>query len=126
MEISKNRSFGQIALGFFLLSHPGPVAFHLIAVAGFAVFAAWTHLAWSTIFLVVAAHAAMQLSIAMLNDYYDRRLDARSKPGKPIVRGLVTPREALIAGLFMILLMLVLLLFLNPLALLISLGYLAL
>lgn len=122
----KQRSFGQIATGFFLLSHPGPVAFHIAAVAAFAFFAAWPHLVWSIILLVIAAHAAMQLSIAMLNDYCDRRLDALSKPSKPIVRGLVTPREALGVGLFMIVLMVGLLLFLNPLALLISLAYLVL
>ncbi len=124
--MGKTRSFGQIALGFFLLAHPGPVAFHITAVAAFAVFAAWGHLIWSVIALVVAAHAAMQLSIAMMNDYCDRRLDALSKPRKPLVRGFVLPREALGAGVFMALLMVALLLPLNPLALVISLAYLAL
>jgi 4-hydroxybenzoate polyprenyltransferase len=126
MQIIQKRRLGQIALGFFLLSHPGPVTFHLIAVAALAIFAAWGHLVWGVIGLVVAAHTAMQLSIAMLNDYCDRRLDALSKPNKPLVRGLVTPREALVVGILMILLMLALLLFLNPLALWISLAYLAL
>ncbi len=126
MQIANKRRFGDIALGFFLLSHPGPVAFHIAAVAAFAIFAAWGHLVWGVIALVVAAHAAMQLSIAILNDYCDRRLDARSKPNKPLVRGLVTPREAVAAGIVMMLLMLALLLLLNPLALLISLAYLAL
>jgi 4-hydroxybenzoate polyprenyltransferase len=126
MEMVKKRSIGQIAFGFFLLSHPGPVAFHIVAVAAFALFAAWGHLVWGVIALVVAAHAVMQLSISMLNDYCDRRLDALSKPGKPLVRGLVTPREALVVGILMGLLMVVLLLFVNPLALLISLAYLAL
>lgn len=122
----KQRGFDQIALGFLLLAHPGPVAFHIAAVAAFAFFAAWPHLVWSIIVLVVAAHAAMQVSIAMLNDYCDRRLDALSKPGKPIVRGLVRPREALVAGICMALVMVGLLLLLNPLALVISLAYLAL
>jgi 4-hydroxybenzoate polyprenyltransferase len=126
MEIAKKRSVGDIALGFFLLSHPGPVAFHIVAVAAFAIFAAWGHLVWGVIALVIAAHAAMQLSISMLNDYCDRRLDALAKPDKPLVRGLVTPREALAAGIAMMLLMLALLLWLNPLALVISLAYLAL
>src|ERR1051326_8134788 len=112
MEIAKKRSFGQMALGFFLLSHPGPVAFHIAAVAAFAIFAAWGHLVWGVIALVVAAHAAMQLSISMINDYCDRRLDALSKPNKPLVRGLVTPGEALGVGIFMALLMVALLLFL--------------
>lgn len=126
MDISKKRSVGQIALGFFLLAHPGPVAFHIVAVAAFAISAAWGHLVWGVIALVVAAHAAMQLSIAMLNDYCDRRLDALSKPGKPLVRGLVLPLEALGVGVFMAVLMVFLLLFVNPLAMAISLAYLAL
>jgi 4-hydroxybenzoate polyprenyltransferase len=126
MEISNKRSVGQIAQGFFLLSHPGPVAFHIVAVAAFAIFAAWGHLVWGIIALVVAAHAAMQLSIAMINDYCDRHLDAQSKPSKPLVRGLVTPGAALGAGIFTALLMVILLLFVNPLALGISLAYLAL
>ncbi len=76
--------------------------------------------------LVISAHAAMQLSIAMLNDYCDRRSDAQSKPEKPISRGLILPREALIAGLLMIAIMLILLIPLPQLALVISLCYLAL
>jgi 4-hydroxybenzoate polyprenyltransferase len=68
----------------------------------------------------------MQISIAMLNDYCDRHMDAVAKPKKPIPRGLVHPHEALIAGLFMIVVMLLLLLPLPRLALVISLAYLAL
>ena len=75
---------------------------------------------------MIAAHTAMQISIAMINDYCDRRLDAAGKPEKPIPRGLVHPREALVAGLFMIVLMVLLLLPLPPLALLVSLLYLTL
>jgi len=124
--MDKKRSIAEIAWGFFLLTHPGPVTLHVIAVAMLAVFAAWGHLVWLTIVLVIAAHAAMQWSISMINDYCDRRLDALSKPKKPLVRRLVLPREALIAGVLMAFLMVILLLFLNPLALLISLAYLAL
>lgn len=126
MKIVNKRSTEEIAWGFFLLTHPGPVALHLLAVLALALPAAWPHLVWSTIILLVAAHAAMQCSIAMLNDYCDRRLDALSKPDKPVVRGFVLPYEALIGGILMALLMVILLLFLNPLALLISLCYLAL
>jgi 4-hydroxybenzoate polyprenyltransferase len=108
--------------GFLLLSHPGPVAFHLLAVALFALLAGWPHLTWSTLLLVVGAHTSMQLSIAMLNDYCDRRLDAASKPGKPIPGGLVTSREALLAGCLMIALMVLL----PPVAWVFSLFYLAL
>lgn len=126
MEIAHKRRLTDIARGFFLLSHPGPVLFHIIAVTVFALLAAWPTFVWSTIALVVAAHAAMQVSIAMLNDYCDRKADALVKKTKPIPLGLVRPREALVAGLAMIVLMVLLLLPLNPLGLLVSLIYLAL
>jgi 4-hydroxybenzoate polyprenyltransferase len=126
MPTAKQRSLRELATGFFLLTHPGPVTLHVVGVAVFAVLTAWSHFDGRVIVLVIAAHAAMQCSISMINDYCDRCLDALSKPNKPIVRGLVTPREALAGGIGMALLMLVLLLFLPPLALLISLLYLAL
>lgn len=126
MATARKRRPAEIALGFFLLCHPGPVFFHLIAVTLIALLATWPHFIWGILALVVAAHAAMQLSIAVLNDYCDRELDARGKQSKPIPRGLVYPHEALTAGLLLIVLMLVLLLPLNPLALLISLLYLIL
>jgi 4-hydroxybenzoate polyprenyltransferase len=126
MQIAKKRTFNDIILGFFLLSHPIPVLFHIIAVTIFTLLASWPHFIWSVILLVIAAHAAMQVSIAMLNDYCDRRIDAQSKPDKPISRGLILPREALIAGLLMIAIMLVLLIPLPLLALVISLCYLVL
>ena len=126
MQITKKRTFNDLVLGFFLLSHPIPVLFHIIAVTIFTLLAAWPHFIWGVIVLVIAAHAAMQVSIAMLNDFCDRRIDARSKPEKPIPRGLILPREALIAGLLMIAIMLVLLIPLPLLALGISLCYLSL
>ncbi len=126
MELTRKRSLKEIALGFFLLTHPGPVTLFLVIVTVFALRASWPHLIWTTIILVITAHAAMQFSISMINDYCDRQLDAAAKPSKPIARGLVLPRESLIVGLIMILVMVVLLLPLNPLALLVSLCYLAL
>lgn len=124
----KKRSVADIAWGFLLLTHPERLAFLLVGVSAFALLASWPHLAWTTLVLLIAAHGAMQVSIATLNDYCDRRLDALSKPKKPLVRGLVRPQEALVMGLLMIPLMLGLLLFLpSPLlALLVSLIYLVL
>ncbi len=122
----KKRRPGDILHGFFLLCHPVPVLFHLVAVTAFALLAAWPRIAWNTLLFVVAAHTAMQLSIAVLNDYCDRDLDAVSKRNKPIASGLVTAREALLCGHLLIILMLALLLPLNRLAMLLSLLYLAL
>ena len=126
MEIVKKRRASDMLWGYFLLSHPGPVFVHIIGVSVFTLLAAWPRPIWGTIVLVIAAHTAMQISIAMINDYYDRGLDAVGKPEKPIPRGLVTPREALLVGLLMIVVRVVLLLPLNPLALFISLVYLTL
>src|SRR5215467_12640118 len=126
MQITKKRTFNDVILGFFLLCHPIPVLFHIIAVTIFTLLAAWPRFIWSAIVLIIVAHAAMQLSIAMLNDYCDRKIDAQGKPDKPIPRGLILPREALIAGLSMIAIMLILLIPLPRLALVISLCYLAL
>jgi 4-hydroxybenzoate polyprenyltransferase len=126
MEIIKKRSPGEVVLGVFLLCHPLPVLFHLLAVTLFALLAAWPHINWNIVGLIVAAHTAMQLSIAVWNDYCDRRIDASAKKNKPIPRGLVRPQEAFIAGLLLIVLMVLLLLPLNPLALFVSLLYLAL
>ncbi len=126
MEITKKRRPAEMFLGFFLLCHPLPVLFHIFAVAVFALLAAWPHLDWKIFGLIVAAHAAMQLSIAVCNDYCDRQVDTISKKDKPIPRGLVRPWEALIIGLLLIVIMVLLLLPLNPLALPVSLLYLAL
>jgi len=126
MQITKKRTFNEIISGFFLLSHPIPVLFHIFAVTIFTLLASWPRFIWSVIVLVIAAHAAMQVSIAMLNDFCDRRADAQSKPEKPIPRGLILPHEALITGLLMIAIMFVLLIPLPRLALVISLCYLAL
>lgn len=124
MEIVKRRPLGKMLYGFYLLSHPIPVLFHTIAVAVFALVASWPRFNWGVIALVVAAHVAMQLSIAILNDYCDRRLDTLGKKHKPIPLGLVRPQEALMLGLLMIVVMVLLLLPLNPLALLVSCLYL--
>lgn len=126
MEIAKRRSLSDVLYGFYQLSHPVPVLFHTIVVTIFALVAVWPHFNWGIIALVVAAHVAMQLSIAILNDYCDRRLDTLGRKNKPIPLGLVYPREALVVGLFMIALMVMLLLPLPPLALLISCIYLVL
>ena len=125
MEIIKRRRPRAILRGLFLLTHPVPVLLHIVGVALFALLAAWPTIAWKTFVLVVLAHALMQLAIAILNDYSDRRQDALSKKLKPIPLGLIRPGEALLLGVLCVGLMLIVLLFLPPLALLISLLYLA-
>lgn len=126
MQIAKKRSFASRLRGFYRLGHPVPVLFHLIAVTVFALLAAWSQPVWWTLLLIAGAHTAMQLAIAVFNDYFDRERDALGKPEKPIPAGLVTPREALLAGWILLALMVLLLLPLPPLAWLLTLGYLTL
>ncbi len=125
MSSVAKRRFIDIPAGFFWLCHPGPVCLHIIAVSLFALLAGWPHIIWSTFGLVVGAHLAMQLSIAVFNDYCDRQSDALSKKNKPIVRGFIQPREAFILTFIFTAIMVALLLPLPPLALVVSLFYLA-
>jgi len=126
VEAKKKRSVGDMVVGFWMLGHVEPIIFILTVVALFAVRATWPRPPWTLILLLLAGQAAMQLSIGILNDYCDRRLDALGGNNKPIVLGLIRPHEALLAGLLMIAIMFVILLPLNLIALLAALGYLAL
>jgi 4-hydroxybenzoate polyprenyltransferase len=126
MHIVRKRSISDIALGFFLVTHPLPTALFVTTVAIFSLGAMWPHLLWSTFLLLILGHATMQFSINTMNDYCDRYRDAISQPAKPIVRGLVMPREAFIFSILMGIVMVVLQLRLPPLALIVSFGYLAL
>ena len=125
MKVINRRSFADLLRGFFLLGHPGPVGFHMLAVTILILLASWPRVQWGTFLLLFTAHLAMQLSIAIMNDYCDRERDAMGKKPKPIVMGLVRPKEALVAASFLMILMVLLLVPLNPLALVVSLLYLA-
>lgn len=126
MQITKKRSFGTRLQGLLRLGHPIPVLFHFCAVTIFTLLAAWSRLSWPFVLLTVGAHTAMQLAIAVFNDYCDRERDTLGKPEKPIPSGKVTPGEALIAGGALLALMVLLLLPLPLLAWLLTLAYLTL
>jgi 4-hydroxybenzoate polyprenyltransferase len=123
---TRKRSERELAVGLWRLAHAERIVLILAAVTLFAVRASWPHPPWATILALLAGQAAMQFSIGMLNDYCDRELDAASGKDKPIVIGLIRPREALLAGCLMIALMFVILLPFNHLTLLAALGYLVL
>src|ERR1700687_579775 len=95
MNVVGKRRPADVLRGFFWLCHPGPVMLNVCAVTVFALFPSWPRVHWNVLVLVISAHLAMQLSIAIFNDYCDRERDVLSKKNKPIVRGLVLPREAL-------------------------------
>lgn len=125
ISLGGGRRPSDVLRGFFWLCHPGPMLFNVTAVIAFAVLASWPDVHWKLIALVASAHLAMQLSIAILNDYCDRERDVLSKKNKPIVRGLVLPGEALFTSCLLMVAMVVLLIPLNRAALWVSLLYLA-
>ena len=126
MELKKRRSVGDVLIGLWMLTHVERIILILAAVTLFAVRATWPHPPWATILLLLAGQSAMQFSIGILNDYFDRHLDALGGKNKPIVLGLIRPQEALAVGLFMIVIMFAILLPLSFFALLAALGYLLL
>ena len=74
--------------------HPFPTLLNVAAVAGLASVA--THgvpAAW-VLFRMLAVMLCAQCAIGVANDYFDRDLDAATKPWKPIVAGLVSPSTA--------------------------------
>ena len=92
MEVVKKRRASDILLGFYLLSHPGPVFIHILGVTVFTLLAAWPRLLWGTIVLVIAAHAAMQIR------QFRRRDDSGSGGGGPLDdgrdAGIVAPTQS--------------------------------
>jgi geranylgeranylglycerol-phosphate geranylgeranyltransferase len=113
----------QRALGLLLVTHPIPSSLYVVAVALFSLLAARaSHRPLDPLLLarVLAGVACTQIAIGTLNDYRDRALDALSKPAKPLVRGLITPRMALIQVGVATLLALVLFAPLGPLPLLLG------
>ncbi len=113
----------QRAFGLLLVTHPIPSAMYVVAVAVFSLLAAAASRRpldpWLLTRVVIGV-ACTQIAIGTLNDYRDRALDALSKPTKPLVRGLITPRAALVQVGIASALVLALFAPLGPLALLLG------
>jgi 4-hydroxybenzoate polyprenyltransferase len=73
--------------------HPFPTLLTVGATAGLAFVADATPGA-TVLARMLVAMALIQCAIGAVNDVADRELDAASKPRKPIVAGIVTPRAA--------------------------------
>ncbi|GAC1451126.1 MAG: hypothetical protein PVSMB4_10740 [Ktedonobacterales bacterium] len=97
--VATRPGLGGRALGFLLVTHPIPSAMYVVAVGLFswlAAAAAHRPLDPGTLARVLVAVACAQAAIGTTNDYCDRALDARAQPTKPLVRGLITPDQALV------------------------------
>jgi 4-hydroxybenzoate polyprenyltransferase len=74
--------------------HPFPTALNVLAVAGLAVVAADGTPDAGLLLRMLAAMLAIQSTIGVVNDIFDRELDAETKPWKPIPSRAVPFRAA--------------------------------
>lgn len=86
-------------VGLFRLLHPFPTLMNVVATLAFAVLATRGRLPWSTALGLGGTMLTLQAAIGITNDYVDRDLDRLAKPAKPLVRGPLTPRIALVLGI---------------------------
>ena len=100
---TRNRPDVRRMLQSARIIHPFPLALNVAATAALAVIASDGLPPTSALLRLTGAMFCVQAAIGASNDYFDRDLDARTKPFKPIVRGLVAPRDALVlAGGFVL------------------------
>ena len=81
-------------LAWFRLLHPFPSLLNAVAVALFAELASEGRVPASVLLRLVALVACSQFAIGSANDVVDRRLDAASKPWKPIAAGQIAADTA--------------------------------
>jgi len=74
--------------------HPFPTLLNVAATAGLAFVASDGTPDAGLLVRMLALMLFAQCAIGVTNDIFDRELDARTKPWKPIPAGLVTPRAA--------------------------------
>lgn len=90
------------ARGLVQLTHPLPSMMYVLAIIVFSMIASAANdrtPAPLDIALVAFGVACAEIATGALNDYCDRHLDAQSNRSKPIVRGLVSPWEALVLAI---------------------------
>ena len=75
-----------------LFTAPGDV------LAGYLVVKAGTHMSWSHLVLLMAASVCLYAAGVVLNDYFDRDVDAVERPERPIPSGRIRERDALKLG----------------------------
>jgi 4-hydroxybenzoate polyprenyltransferase len=83
--------------------HPFPTLLNVAATAALAFVAAGGRPDAGVVARMLALMFCAQSAIGIVNDYFDRELDAATKPWKPVASGLVSPAAALVlAGIFML------------------------
>ncbi|MFB6092926.1 MAG: geranylgeranylglycerol-phosphate geranylgeranyltransferase [Haloquadratum sp.] len=102
--MSGERTGPQVARGLLELTRPGnAVAAGVLTFTG-AFVAAGLEAAPVAVIAAVLATVLATAAGNAINDYFDREIDSVNRPKRPIPRGAVTPRQALVfsAGLFLL------------------------
>lgn len=95
------RLIARRAYGVLRVTHPVPSLAYVVAVGLFAVLAALAahrNLDLGNLVRVLLAMGGAQAAIGATNDLFDLPLDRHSRPEKPLVRGLITPDDALVVA----------------------------
>src|SRR5579859_62679 len=124
-DVTLKPRVGRRLYGLFRLAHPFPGLLNVVALAIFSGLAARGLPPLGALARALLAMFCIQTAIGAFNDYMDRELDAATKKYKPIVRGLVTPAQALTLGSVAVLLAVILLISLGLLVLVIGVVWLA-
>lgn len=90
---------GRLLRGFIFVIHPFPAFLNAAAGAAFYVMAV-SHVQSVSVASLFLSIFLIHASIGSLNDYWDVDLDAKTKPTKPIVRGDISARTALLVSAF--------------------------
>jgi 4-hydroxybenzoate polyprenyltransferase len=99
MVAGRAASWSARAHALWMLIHPFPVAMTVLAAMLFAGIAVRPALPAGPLALLFCSVLLSQIAIASLNDYCDRRLDAATKPWKPLPAGLIPAGVALVLPL---------------------------
>src|SRR5687767_6027745 len=87
---------GRRIVAYSMLPHTPAIVAVLGATALFALLATGGNPPLGRLTLLLLGMLGGQIAIGALNEWCDREADAISQPDKPIARGLVSPRGALL------------------------------
>ncbi len=76
--------------------HPFPTLLNVVATAGLAFVAAGGVPDGGLLAGMLGVMFCAQCAIGVTNDYFDRELDAATKPWKPVAAGIIRPRAAVV------------------------------
>ncbi len=79
--------------------HPFPTLLNVVATFGLALVASRGVPQFALLSRMLLLMLCAQSAIGVANDYFDRELDARTKPWKPVAAGVVRPSVALTLAL---------------------------